>query len=174
MLKTIAFILAAIVAAVLLYAASKPDTFHVQRSISIKAPPEKIFVLIEDFHSWHEWTPYNKDPAMKHSYTGSESGKGASYAWQGNHEVGSGAMMISDTVPYRHITLELHLIAPFEARNVVHFNLRALGDETEVTWDMDGASPLMAKLVDVFMDMDKAIGKDFELGLAQLKVLAEK
>ncbi len=174
MLKTIAFILVALIGAVLLYAATKPDTFHVERRIVIHAPSEKIFLLIEDFHHWNDWTPYNKDPNMTQTYSGNNSGKGASYAWQGNDDVGSGALVITDAIPYREIILALHIIDPFEAQNTVHFSLRAAGDVTEVTWSMDGANPLINKLVGVFINMDSMIGKDFEAGLAKLKILAEQ
>lgn len=68
MLKLIAIaavVVLVLVAAILVYASTKPDKFHVERSIDIKASPEKIFPYINDFHLWDAWTPYNKDPAMK-------------------------------------------------------------------------------------------------------------
>ncbi|MGB7651642.1 MAG: SRPBCC family protein [Gallionella sp.] len=174
MLKTIAFILAAIIAAVLLYAANKPDTFHVERSVNIQASPEKIFPLINDFHAWNDWTPYNKDAAMQKTFSGAEQGVGASYAWQGNNEVGKGDITITASTPVSKIVFDLHMVEPFEARNVATFSLAGTGDTTTVTWSLDGASPLIAKIMGLFFDMDKMIGKDFEVGLAKLKVLAEK
>ena len=72
----IAIVLAIAIAIVLILAAIKPGTFSVRRATTVKAPPEKIFSLINDFHQWGTWSPYeNKDPAMKRSYSGAESGK---------------------------------------------------------------------------------------------------
>jgi hypothetical protein len=94
----IAIVVAVAIAIVLILAATKPDTFSVRRSTTVRALPEKIFPLINDFHRWGSWSPYEyKDPAMKRSYSGAESGKGAVYAWDGNNNVGSGRMEILDT-----------------------------------------------------------------------------
>jgi hypothetical protein len=48
----IAVVLAIAIAIVLILAATKPDTFSVQRAITVRAPAEKIFPLINDFHQW--------------------------------------------------------------------------------------------------------------------------
>ena len=100
MFKIIAIAIAVLIAIVLIYAATKPDTFTVQRSATIKAPPEKIFALINDFNAWTAWSPWEKkDPAMKRTFGSTTSGKGASYAWEGNKEVGQGRMEIAESVP---------------------------------------------------------------------------
>lgn len=174
MLIQIIIALVVVVAAIVIYAATKPDTFHVERSITIKAPPEKIFPLINDLHAWNDWTPYNKDPAMKKTYSGSDKGVGASYAWQGNKEVGRGTIAITATMPPEKVVLDLHMIEPFEGRNVVQFTLQAAGDSTRVTWGMDGKNNFIVKVMGMFFDMDKMVGKDFEVGLAKLKIVAEK
>ena len=161
-------------AAVIIYAATKPDTFHVERSVSIKASPEKIFPFINDFHQWDEWTPYNKDPAMKKTFSGSASGTGAAYAWEGNKEVGKGNITITGTTPPNKVELDLHMIEPFEGRNVVVFTLNAAGDSTHVIWGMDGKQNFIVKIMGLFFSMDKMVGKDFEAGLAKLKSVAEK
>jgi hypothetical protein len=174
MLKTIAIVVVVLIAGVLLFAASKPDTFRVQRAASIKAPPEKIAAVLGDFHAWQAWSPWEKmDPAMKRSYSGAEKGKGAAYAWEGNGKVGQGRMEITDAAPSR-VALNLDFIKPFEAHNKVVFTLTPKGDATEVNWAMQGPVPYMAKIVHVFMDMDSMVGKDFEAGLANLKTIAEK
>ncbi|MEQ1555189.1 MAG: SRPBCC family protein, partial [Gallionella sp.] len=118
MVKKIAFILAALIAVVLLYSANKPDIFHVERSVNIQASPEKIFPLINDFHAWNDWTPYNKDAAMKKTFSGAEQGVGAVYAWQGNKNVGKGDITITASTPVSKIVFDLHMVEPFEARNV--------------------------------------------------------
>ena len=163
-----------LVAVVLIYASTKPDIFHVERSINIKASPEKIFPLINDFHLWDGWTPYNKDPAMKKSYSGNDSGKGAHYAWEGNKEVGKGDITIIDATPPNKLVFDLHMIKPFEGRNVAAFSLNVSGDSTKVTWSLDDKQNLMLKTVALFVNLDNVIGKDFEVGLARLKTIAEK
>jgi hypothetical protein len=174
MLKKIAVVVVVLIAGVLVFAATKPDTFRVQRSASIKAPPEKISAVLSDFHGWQAWSPWEKmDPAMKRSYSGAEKGKGAAYAWEGNGKVGQGRMEVTDAAPSR-VALNLDFIKPFEAHNKVVFTLTPKGDATEVNWAMQGPVPYMAKIVHVFMDMDGMVGKDFEAGLANLKAITEK
>jgi cellulose synthase/poly-beta-1,6-N-acetylglucosamine synthase-like glycosyltransferase len=175
MLKIIAIVVVVLLAALLIYAATKPDTFRVQRSASIKAPPEKIFVLINDFHSWGTWSPYEKkDPAMKRTYSGAANGKGAVYEWDGDKNVGKGRMEITESSPPSQVTIKLDFIKPFEAHNIVEFTVEPKGDSGNVTWAMHGHTPYIAKVVHVFFDMDSMVGKDFENGLANLKAVAEK
>lgn len=174
MLIKIAIAIIVIIAAVLIYAATKPDSFHVERSINIKAASEKIFALINDFHLWNDWTPYNKDPAMKKAYSGNDRGVGAHYAWEGNKEVGKGEISITETTPPNKIVMDLHMIEPFEGHNVATFTLSAAGDSTKVTWSLDDKQKFIVKVIGIFMNMDKMIGGDFETGLARLKVTAEK
>ncbi|MBI5890061.1 MAG: SRPBCC family protein [Nitrosomonadales bacterium] len=174
MLKTIAIVVVVAILTVLIYAATLPNSLHIERSIKIKAAPQKIFALINDFHRWEEWTPYNKDQAMKKTYSGSADGTGARYAWEGNKEVGKGEITIIESASPSRIALDLHMIEPFEARNHVVFALKAEGDSTTVSWIMEGAQTYFVKVMGVFFNMDKMVGKDFEAGLARLKALAEK
>ena len=175
MVMTIAVVVAVAVASVLAFAAGKPDTFRVQRTTSIKAPPEKIFPLIDDFRSWVSWSPYeNRDPDMQRTYGALTSGKGATYAWDGNRNVGQGNMEILDSAPPSKIRIKLDFIKPFEGHNTAEFTLEPAGDSTTVTWAMYGPQPFMAKFMTMFFNMDKMIGKDFEVGLANLKAAAEK
>jgi uncharacterized protein YndB with AHSA1/START domain len=174
MLKIIALVAILLIAIVLIYAATKPDLFHVERAIDIKAPPEKIFGLINDFRQWDAWTPYNKDPAMKRTYSANTIGKGAHYAWEGNKDVGQGEITITDTTPPKEIEMELHMIKPFEGRNHVVFSIEAAGDSTKVTWSLEDQHTYFLKLLSIFLNLDKMIGSDFETGLAKLKAVAEK
>ena len=175
MFKVTAIVVIVLIAAVLIFAATKPDTFRVQRVASIKAPPEKIFALINDFNSWGAWSPWEKkDPTMKRTLGATTSGKGAVYAWEGNSEVGQGRMEITESSPPSRVAIQLDFVKPFETHNVVDFTLQPKGDATNVTWTMDGPSPYVSKLMGVFFSMDKMIGKDFEAGLANLKAAAEK
>ena len=175
MLKTIAIVVVVLIAAVLIFAATKPDTFRVQREASIKAPPEKVFAFIDDFNRWGTWSPWEKkDPAMKRTFGATTSGKGAVYAWEGNKDVGQGRMEIAESSPPSKMTIKLDFLKPFEAHNMVEFTLEPKGDATSVTWAMQGDTPYFAKIIHVFIDMDNMVGKDFEAGLANLKAAAEK
>ena len=175
MFKTTALIVLALIAAVLAYAATRPDSFEVRRSTAIQAPPQKVFALIDDFHQWGAWSPWEKmDPAMKRTHSGAAHGKGAGYAWEGNSKVGQGRMEITESSPPSRVAIQLDFIKPFEAHNVAEFTLAPQGDATQVSWAMRGPSPYIAKLMGIFVDMDKMIGKDFEAGLANLKAAAEK
>ncbi|MGH8759199.1 MAG: SRPBCC family protein, partial [Burkholderiales bacterium] len=149
--------------------------FRVQRAASIKAPPEKVFALINDFIRWGAWSPWEKkDPAMKRTFGAATSGKGAVYAWEGNKDVGQGRMEIAESVPPSSIRINLDFVKPFEARNLVEFTLEPEGDLTNVTWAMQGDTPYFAKIIHVFINMDKMVGTDFEAGLANLKAVSEK
>lgn len=175
MVKIIAVIVVVLIAALLIFAATKPDTFRVQRSASIKAPPEKIFALINDLHSWGSWSPWEKmDPAMKRTHSGAATGKGAVYEWEGNNKVGKGRMEITETSPPSRVTIKLDFIKPFEAHNIAEFTLDATGDSTNVTWAMHGPLPYIAKVMHVVFNMDSMVGKNFETGLTNLKTIAEK
>jgi hypothetical protein len=171
----IAVVLAIAIAVILILATAKPDRFGIQRATTVKAPPEKIFPLINDFHQWGTWSPYeNKDPAMKRSYSGAASGEGAIYAWEGNKNVGSGRMEILDSSAPSKIVIKLDFFKPFEGHNTAEFTMLPHGDATDVTWLMHGPLPFMGKIMHVFINMDRMIGKDFEIGLANLKRLTEK
>jgi hypothetical protein len=170
----IAVVLAIAIATVLILASAKPDTFSVEREIGVNAPPEKIFPLINDFHRWGSWSPYeNKDPAMKRSYGGAESGKGAVYTWEGNKNVGAGRMEILQASVPTTIVIKLDFFKPFEGHNTAEFTMLPRGDTTRLSWKIHGPAPLMSRVMQVFMDMDRMIGKDFEVGLANLKKLTE-
>jgi uncharacterized protein YndB with AHSA1/START domain len=179
MIKTIIAVVGVLVvisiAGVLALAATKPDAFRVERTAAIKAPPEKIFALINDLHGWGAWSPYEKkDPAMKRTFTGAASGKGAIYEWDGNKNVGKGRMEITETSPPSRILIKLDFISPFEGHNTAEFTMVPKADGTNVTWAMDGPAPFISKVMQVFLNLDTMIGKDFEEGLANLKTLAEK
>jgi uncharacterized protein YndB with AHSA1/START domain len=175
MLKIIAIVLAVVVLAILGLVMTKPDSFSVQRKTSIQAPPDKIFPLIDDFHNWNAWSPWEKlDPAMSRTHSGAASGKGAVYEWDGNSKVGKGRMEITDVAPPSTVAIKLDFIKPFEGHNVAEFTLVPQGDSTNVIWVMNGPTPFVSKVMQVFISMDKLIGKDFESGLANLKTIAEK
>ena len=175
MIKKIILAVVVLFVAVLIYAATQPDTFSVQRALLVKAPPEKIFPLINDFHNWSAWSPWEKlDLAMKKTHGGAASGKGAVYGWEGNNKVGQGSMEITESTAPASVIIKLDFIKPYEGHNIAEFTLQTQCDATNVQWLMHGSSPYMTKLMGLFFNMDSMIGKDFEAGLANLKRLAEK
>jgi Polyketide cyclase / dehydrase and lipid transport len=170
----VAIVLAIAIAIVLILAATKPDTFSVRRAATVRAPAEKIFPLINDFHRWGTWSPYEaRDPAMKRSYSGPANGVGAVYGWDGNNNVGAGRMEILETSPPAKIVIKLDFFKPFEGHNTAEFTILPQGDATDVRWVMHGPAPFMSRLMQVFINLDRMIGKDFEIGLANLKRLTE-
>ena len=175
MFSTIIIIVVVLLAAVLGYAATQPDSFRVERATSIKAPPTKIFPLINDYRSWDAWSPYEKkDPAMRRTYSGAPIGQGAVYEWEGNSNIGKGRMEITESSVPSRVAIDMHFMKPFEARNVAEFTLQPNGDATKVIWAMHGPATFVSKLMGLFFSMDNMIGKDFEAGLANLKAIAEK
>lgn len=154
-------------------AATQPDEFRIKRSLFIKAPPDKIQSLVNDFRAWGAWSPWeHKDPAMKRTFSAPSGGQGARYAWEGNSEVGSGEMVMVEASSER-TKLDMHFKSPMEANNIAEFTFVPERDGTNVTWSMYGASPLISKVMCVFLDMDKMVGSEFEKGLAALKTKAE-
>jgi uncharacterized protein YndB with AHSA1/START domain len=174
-LAILGIVVVAAVVAVLVYASTKPDSFRVQRTASMNAPPEKIFPYLNELKRWREWSPYEtRDPDMKRAYAGPESGKGAAYEWDGNNNVGKGRMEITEAGAPSKVVIKLDFIKPFEGHNTAELTLQPKDGQTIVTWAMYGPSPFMTKLIGTFMDMDEMIGRDFAAGLTKLKTIVEK
>ena len=175
MLRSIAIAVVVLVAVVLAVAATRRDVFRVQRSIVVKAAPDKILPLIADFHRWPEWSPYEKlDPAMKRVHSGAPSGVGAVYQWEGNGKAGAGRMEIKEVRPPSRVAIQLDFTKPVEGHNIAEFALEPRAGGTEVIWSMRGPSPYLMKLMGIFVDLDRMIGNDFDNGLANLKAVAER
>ena len=174
-LIVIAVILVVAIAAVLILAAMRPDTFVIQRSMTINAPAEKIFPLINDYKNWSSWSPYEKiDPEMVRTYSGSATGVGSIYEWTGNKNIGRGRMEILETVPPSRVLIKLDFFAPFEAHNTPEFTIKPEGNATNVTWAMRGPVPYVAKIMHTLFSMEKMVGGQFHQGLANMKAVAEK
>lgn len=174
MLKIVVIGVVVVIAAVLAYAATRPNTFAVKRSIVIDAPPETLVALLEDFHQWRAWSPWEKlEPDMDRTYEGPERGVGAAYGWTGK-KVGAGRMEILKVIPAQEVEIRLDFLKPFKTTNTTIFAFAPEGAATRVTWTMTGGVPFVSKLMGLVFDMDKMIGKDFEKGLADMKVEAEK
>jgi hypothetical protein len=182
----IAIVIAVLIAAVLVYASTRPDSFSIQRTSAINAPPEKIFPLIDDLHAHATWSPFEKDPAMKRTHSGALRGKGAAYEWEGNRQVGKGRIAITGSTSPSKVTMTFDMFTPFEAHNTVEFSVEPSSSSapavtnvtsnvtSNVTWAMHGRQPFMAKLFGTFVNCDKMVGSQFEEGLAKLKALAER
>jgi hypothetical protein len=148
-------------------------TFEVSRSTGISASADAIHALIEDFHQWRTWSPWEDlDPALQRSYSGPDKGVGATYAWKGNRKAGQGSMVITGSTADQ-VDIEIAFVKPFRNTNQATFTLTPTGDATEVEWTMRGQSQGLWGLMGKVLPMDKWIGKDFEKGLVQLMVVAE-
>lgn len=154
---------------------SQPTDFVVRRSAILDAPPEAIFPLVNDFHGWQRWSPWEKmDPDMTQTYEGPSSGVGAVYKWSGNSKVGQGQMTILESQPFSRIEILLEFLKPFQAKNGTLFELVPRDGKTEVVWSMSGRNEtLVSKVFSLLMNMDKMVGKEFEKGLADLNAAAQ-
>lgn len=173
-MKRILLVLAVAIVLFLGYAATRPDTFHVERSASIAAPPAAVYPHLVGFRQWPAWSPWEKlDPGMKREFGGPEGAVGATYAWEGNSDVGKGKMTLTDTEPPSNLKIRLDFVEPFASTSVTTFALAPEGEGTRVTWSMHGDQNFLAKVMCIFIDMDKMVGGDFEKGLASLKQVSE-
>jgi len=155
--------------------AMQPSHYRVERSATMNAPAQVVFNQVNDFHKWDAWSPWAKlDPNMKTSFEGAPAGTGAIYNWTGNSDVGEGRMTITDSKPADLIKIKLDFIKPFAATNATVFSFKPQGNQTAVTWTMDGDNNFIGKAFCLFMNMDKMVGADFEKGLGQMKAVAEK
>lgn len=167
--------IAILIAALLIIAASRPDTFSLVRSADFRAPPERVFGQLNDFKNWAAWSPWEEmDPNMQRNFSGAAAGQGAKYAWVGNKKVGEGSMEITRAVASSNIELDLNFLKPFKANNVTEFTLSPTQNGTHVKWEMRGPLNLMMKVMHMFMNMDSMVGKDFEKGLSKLKAIVER
>lgn len=178
MLKKIALVLGGLLLVLIVVISLQPSQMHVERSLPMPVSPQVVHTLLNDFRAWPSWSPWEKlDPGMKRELSGAPRGVGAKYAWSGNDQVGSGNMEIIESEP-EQIKIRLEFKEPFAATNTTTFALAPApatsgGPGTRVTWAMDGENNFVSKAMGLFMDMDAMIGKDFEVGLANLGALAE-
>ncbi len=175
MIMRIVLAIVVLIAVLCSFAAMKPKTFRIQRSIAIKAPPETVFALINDIHNWPRWAPQDKqDPSLRRSYSGAACGKGAVSDWEGNGNSGKGRMTITRSDSPSNISVQVDFIKPFEAHNRNEFTLDSDGVTTKVTWTMEGTNLYVMRLMSIFVNMDKKMGKHFERGLESLRSVAEQ
>jgi uncharacterized protein YndB with AHSA1/START domain len=145
------------------------DTFTVERSAEIGAPPERVWAALVDFHEWPKWSPWEElDPEVRRTYEGPDSGVGTAYSWEGNRKAGAGCMEITEATAPSSLIIDLRFLKPFKSENTTRFTLAPSGERTRVTWTMTGPKSFMTRVMGIFKSMDKMIGPDFEKGLQQL------
>jgi len=173
MVRLLVVVVVVVIVALLAYAAIQPGRFQIRRSIRIHAPPDRVFSLINDFEQFNRWNPWlKKDPTTKGTYGEKTSGPGARYAWD-SAKIGSGEMTVVESTAPAKVALKLDFVRPFEAHNDAEFSISPDGDGSQVSWTMTGPSPLLSRVMQIFISMEKMVGPDFEAGLAALKALAE-
>ena len=174
MIKKILLLLAAVIAVILVVAAFRPTHFSIQRSTAIAAPAALVYAQVNNLHTWQDFSPWTKlDPNAKISYAGPVEGTGAVFAWSGNSDVGEGKMTITESRPAEAVRFRLDFVKPMEGTSNVEFAFKQAGGQTTVTWTMSGENNYLARIMCLFMNMDKMVGGQFEQGLASLKTLSE-
>lgn len=174
MIKKILLGLAVALLALTGFIASRPSTFIVQRSLTMKAAPEYVFPFVNSFYRWADWSPWNDlDPNMKRTYEGPVLGVGSVYTWAGNEKVGEGRMTLEESRKDELVRIKLEFIKPFRATHTTTLTLKPVPEGASVTWTMEGHHGFLGKAASLFMDMDAMVGKDFEAGLARLRILSE-
>ncbi|PTL80721.1 SRPBCC family protein [Vitiosangium sp. GDMCC 1.1324] len=174
MLKKILVGLIVVIGALCGVIATRPSTYTVNRSATFKAPPDIAFALVNDFHHWPEWSPWDKlDPNQKTLVEGPAQGEGSLYSWSGNDQVGAGRMFIEHSVPNEFVRIKLEFVRPFASKSLTAFSFTPAAEGVTVSWTMEGHNDFMGKAFCLFMDMDKMVGKDFEVGLANMRKVAE-
>jgi uncharacterized protein YndB with AHSA1/START domain len=173
-LKKILIGLSVVIVGFVVLVATRPSDFRVTRSMTMAAPPEAVFAQVNDFHNWNAWSPWAKlDPTAKNSFEGPALGQGAGFRWDGNKDVGAGAMTILESVPSSLIRIKLEFLKPFKATDTAEFTFTPQDAGTLVTWSMYGKNNFMAKAVGLFMDCDTMVGGMFEKGLTNMKAIVE-
>ena len=174
MLKKVLIGVAAVVVVLVIVVATRPSTFHVERSINVSAAPDAAFAQVNDFHAWPNWSPWEKmDTGMKKTYSGAPSGQGSVYAWAGNDKVGEGAMTVAESRPGELVRINVEFVKPFEGKNTSEFAFKPQGNQTAVTWSSYGKHTFVSKAMCLVMNMEKMLGPDMEKGLAQMKAVVE-
>jgi uncharacterized protein YndB with AHSA1/START domain len=175
MILKILLVVCVAIIGILVFAAAKPDTFRIQRSITINAPAERVFALIDDFHQWPRWAPQDREDAtMRRSYGLQSSGVGAVSQWTSNGSAGAGEMAIAASVPNSRIDITVDWIKPFKVKNTHEFEIVPVGQRVRVTWNAEGSNLYMMKIMEVFVGINGLMGKHFDIGLKNLKAAAEQ
>lgn len=175
MLAKVLITVIVVIAVFLAFVSTRKSQFRYERSGVINAPADKIYPYLCDFKKGLLWNPFaQKDPNMKSSFSGPEAQVGSVMEFNGNREAGSGKLEITKMIPNQTVEMKLTMTSPFNAENLVHYELTPEGNGTRFSWAMEGDGGFMGKLITVFMDCEKMIAGEFEKGIAQLKTIVEK
>jgi hypothetical protein len=174
-LKRLSIGLVLLFAAFLVVVWFQPDDYRVTRQTVIEAPAAKVFEQVNDLKKWDNWSPWAKlDPNAKVTFSGPQSGEGASFRWDGNDKVGAGTMVITESKPATRVATRTDFTRPFQGSSQSDFVFSDKGGHTNVIWTMFGKQSFIGKAICLFMPMEKTLGPDFEKGLAALRDVAER
>jgi len=170
----IALSVSVLVVALLAIAATRPNSFRVERSMTIHASPERVFSFINDLHSWEAWSGDTAGGGtVQKIYSGPASGTGAMAEWHGSGRAGAAKMRITESVVPSKVSVKVDWLKPFEAHNLNEFTIYAQGSEAKVTWSIRASNLYAMKVIGIFVNMESAFGKHMESGLKNLKSVAE-
>jgi len=156
-----------------------PKDVHVERSIVIQRPASTVFALVNGYQTFNSWSPWAaRDPSAVYSVSGPESGVGARLDWEGDPRLtGKGSQEIIESVPYNLVRVRLNFDQ--QGMAIAYYDITETESGTSVTWGFDtdvteGQNLFGALMARYFgLLFDRWIGTDYEMGLANLKTLAE-
>lgn len=154
-----------------------PTDFKVEREITINKPKTEVYSYIKLLKNQDEWGPWaKKDPNIKHEYVGTDGTVGFVSKWESQvQDVGSGEQEIKKVAEGERLDSELRFKAPFESKADAYIITEGVGDsQTKVKWGFTGSMPRPMNIMMLFLDMDAAVGKDFDEGLASLKSILDR
>ncbi|MEP7263454.1 MAG: SRPBCC family protein [Bacteroidota bacterium] len=176
-LKKILLVILIIIAIPLIIALFVKKEYAVERQIVINKPTQEVFnyiKLIKNQDNYSVWA--QKDPGMKKEYKGTDGTVGFVSSWESaNKEVGTGEQEIKSIDEGNRMEMKLRFKVPFEAEDDAYFVTERLAEnQTRVKWGFAGAFPYPFNIMQLFMNMDEAVGKDLQGGLDNLKTVLEK
>lgn len=174
---TVVYIVAAVFVLILILAAVAPKSYEVNRSIVIDKPLSEVFQYLKYVKNQSFWGPWGlKDPQMKQTFTGIDGTVGFISAWESDHkQVGCGEQEITRIVENVEVECELRFLKPWKSVSSGYLKVFELGDrQTKVVWGFHGKNNIPVSMMMLFFNMDKAVGKDFEEGLGNLKSILEQ
>lgn len=167
-------IIGALILIVVLMILFAPRTYDIQRSIRINRPLNEVFNYLKYVKNQDDWSPWKKrDPDMQQSFTGTDGTVGFVSKWEGNKQVGSGEQEILRIDENREVITELRFFKPWKSVSEGYLTVAEEGDATKVVWGFRGKNKPPMNAMMLFFNMDKAVGKDFDEGLSELKRILE-
>ncbi len=160
--------LAVIVVGIIILSRFQANTYTVERTGTIAAPPSVVYAQIIDFHNWVKFDPcIEQDSSTAFTYEGPASGVGAKYTWE-SKTIGSGSMTIAEVTPNEEVKLDQHTLKPWDSKSKTAFKIAPHGNSTKLTWSMTGEHNFISKVMCMFTSMDKMIGVQYEKGLERM------